>query len=123
MMISISDIEKMSDYECVNLISELVHRLKSTAYAHGYKDGFNDGKDAEHQKNVFVKSEGASRILSKREREQRGCGICVYVDTVDVERTRSDIPIEAQKNERLWLCWFNHCPFHNERQAESEDKE
>lgn len=56
-MISIEDINKMSDYECSNLICELIQRIKSTAYAHGYKDGFNDARDAEYQKTLFMKSE------------------------------------------------------------------
>ena len=56
MMISKSDIEKMSDYECINLIVDLVYQLKLTTYAHGYKDGFNDAKSAEYQKNLYMKS-------------------------------------------------------------------
>lgn len=43
-MISMDDIEKLSDFECINLIYELVQRLKATAYTHGYKDGYNDAK-------------------------------------------------------------------------------
>lgn len=57
-MISMGDIEKLSDFECINLIYELVQRLKATTYAHGYKDGYNDAKSAEHQKSLFIKSEG-----------------------------------------------------------------
>lgn len=57
-MISMNDIENLSDFECINLIYELVQRLKATTYAHGYKDGFNDSKDTEYQKSLFMKSEG-----------------------------------------------------------------
>lgn len=56
-MISMDDIEKLSDFECINLIYELVQRLKATTYAHGYKDGFNDAKDAVYQKSLFMKQE------------------------------------------------------------------
>ena len=56
-MILMNDIEKLSDFECINLIDELIQRLKATTYARGYKDGFNDAKSAEHQKSLFMKSD------------------------------------------------------------------
>lgn len=55
-MIDRESIENLSDSECVELMTQLVHRLNLTAYGRGYKDGFNDGMDAELQKQVYQKA-------------------------------------------------------------------
>lgn len=55
-MIDRESIENLSDSECIELMTQLIHRLNLTAYGRGYKDGFNDGKDTEFQKHVYEKA-------------------------------------------------------------------
>lgn len=60
------DIQNLSDYECANLIKELIQRLEITSYGRGYKDGFNDGKESELQRQVMnnaIKEANNSGIL------------------------------------------------------------
>lgn len=51
----------------------------------------------------------ANRLLTKGEKEQRACGICEHSSAISLEREKR---LECQKNERMMVCAFDHCPFH-----------
>lgn len=56
------DIDDLSIDECVELIDKLTRRLKTIAYSHGYKDGFNDGRQSEFERVTLL-----SNIKNKKE--------------------------------------------------------
>jgi hypothetical protein len=61
------------------------------------------------------KHKNAKRFITQREKEQRACGICVYLhkgNRKDDAEDMTDQDEEIEKNERLYLCEFKHCPFH-----------
>lgn len=61
----------------------------------------------EIEKGAKIKS--VDRVLKKPEMVQRGCKICTYV------RTKSKALVigeDLEKNERVRVCPFSHCPFH-----------
>ena len=38
------DLSTVTEDEAINIINQLVSRLKEASYARGYKDGFSDGR-------------------------------------------------------------------------------
>ncbi len=38
------DLSTVTEDEAINIINQLVSRLKEASYARGFKDGFNDGR-------------------------------------------------------------------------------
>ena len=60
----------------------------------------------------------ASRFLTKSENEQRGCRICEYSQSAS-KLKMDDVPDTTEKNERILICRFDHCPLHEMDQYKS----
>ena len=62
-------IDKMSDYEAQQFIEKATIRLKETAYARGYKDGFNDAKNAGYFKQPVIEDRKNNEPMQVHESE------------------------------------------------------